>query len=109
VTDVMNDTLIPLAYLFAAGCFVLALKWLSHPTTARRGVRTGEVGMLVAVVATLFHEQIVEFQWIAVAIVAGVALGAPLGLLVPMTSTCAGRRSTSPRWSRSGSRSSSGS
>jgi NAD(P) transhydrogenase subunit beta len=75
----------PLAYLFAAACFILSLKWLSHPTTARKGVRTGEVGMLIAVVATLFHFQIVEFQWIAIAIVAGVALGVPLGLLVPMT------------------------
>ncbi len=85
MTDVMNDTVIPLAYLFAAACFILALKWLSHPTTARRGVRIGELGMLVAVVATLFEFEIVEYQWIAVAIVAGVALGVPLGLLVPMT------------------------
>jgi NAD(P) transhydrogenase subunit beta len=84
-TGFMNEIFIPLAYLFAAACFILALKWLSHPTTARKGVRTGEVGMLVAVVATLFHFQIVEFQWIAIAIVAGVALGVPLGLLVPMT------------------------
>jgi NAD(P) transhydrogenase subunit beta len=81
----MSDTVIPLAYLFAAACFILALKWLSHPTTARRGVRTGEIGMLVAVVATLFHLQIVEYRWLGVAIVAGVALGVPLGLLVPMT------------------------
>ena len=72
----MNDTLLPLAYLFAAACFVLALKWLSHPTTARRGVRTGEVGMLVAVVATLFEFEIVDYRWIAIAIVAGIALGA---------------------------------
>ena len=85
MSDVANDTLIPLAYLFAAACFVLSLKWLSHPTTARRGVRTGEIGMLVAVVATLFATEIVDFRWIAIAIVAGVALGAPLGLLVPMT------------------------
>jgi H+-translocating NAD(P) transhydrogenase subunit beta len=85
VTDVLNDTVIPLAYLFAAACFILALKWLSHPTTARRGVRTGEIGMLVAVVATLFHLQVVEYRWLGVAIVAGVALGVPLGLLVPMT------------------------
>jgi NAD(P) transhydrogenase subunit beta len=81
----MNGTVIPLAYLFAAGCFVLALKWLSHPTTASRGVHTGEIGMLVAVVATLFRFEIVEFRWIAVAGIAGIALGVPLGLLVPMT------------------------
>jgi len=81
----MNATVLPLAYLFATACFVLALKWLSHPTTARRGVKIGELGMLVAVVATLFEFEIVEYRWIAIAIVAGVALGAPLGLLVPMT------------------------
>ncbi len=81
----MRDVIISLAYLFAAGCFVLALKWLSHPTTARRGVRTGEVGMAVAIVATLLKTEIVEFQWIAIALVLGTALGIPLGLLVPMT------------------------
>ncbi|MGZ5290811.1 MAG: NAD(P)(+) transhydrogenase (Re/Si-specific) subunit beta [Actinomycetota bacterium] len=84
-TGFMNETILPLAYLFAGGCFVMALKWLSHPTTARRGVKIGELGMLVAVVATLFEFEIIEYQWIAVAIVAGVALGVPLGLLVPMT------------------------
>ncbi|HET8526513.1 MAG TPA: NAD(P)(+) transhydrogenase (Re/Si-specific) subunit beta [Actinomycetota bacterium] len=85
MSGLVDDTLLPLAYLFAAACFVLALKWLSHPTTARRGVRTGEIGMLVAVVATLFEFEIVDYRWIAIAIVAGIALGTPLGLLVPMT------------------------
>ena len=80
----LDDTIIPLAYLIAAACFVLALKWLSHPTTARRGVRAGEVGMAVAVIATLGGAGIVDFRWIAIAGVAGVALGVPLGLLVPM-------------------------
>jgi NAD(P) transhydrogenase subunit beta len=77
--------LISVAYLFAGVSFVLALKWLSHPTTARRGVRTGEVGMAVAVVATLANAEIVDVRWIAVALVLGVAAGVPLGLLVPMT------------------------
>jgi NAD(P) transhydrogenase subunit beta len=81
----MRATLISLAYLFAAGCFVLALKWLSHPTTARRGVKIGEIGMAVAIVATLFQAEIVEYQWILLALVLGTALGVPLGLLVPMT------------------------
>ena len=81
----MSGTLMPLAYLVAAACFVLSLRWLSHPTTARRGVKTGELGMLLAVAATLVHFEIVDYRWIAVAIVAGVALGVPLGLLVPMT------------------------
>jgi H+-translocating NAD(P) transhydrogenase subunit beta len=85
VKGFVNDTFIPLAYLFASGCFVLALKWLSHPTTARRGVKAGELGMLVAVVATLFKAGIVEYQWILIAIALGCAMGVPLGLLVPMT------------------------
>jgi NAD(P) transhydrogenase subunit beta len=84
VNDV-KDVIIPLAYLFASACFVLALKWLSHPLTARRGVHTGEIGMAVAIVATLMKTDIVEFQWIAIALVLGTALGVPLGLLVPMT------------------------
>jgi NAD(P) transhydrogenase subunit beta len=41
--------------------------------------------MLVAVAATLVHAEIVDLRWIAIAIGAGVALGVPLGLLVPMT------------------------
>jgi NAD(P) transhydrogenase subunit beta len=85
VSGQVNDVVLPLAYLFAAACFVLALKWLTHPTTARRGVKAGELGMLVAVVATLLDAQIVDFRWIAIAVVAGTALGVPLGLLVPMT------------------------
>jgi NAD(P) transhydrogenase subunit beta len=81
----MRDVFISLAYLFAACCFVLALKWMSHPTTARRGVLSGEIGMAVAVVATLFKTEIIEFQWLLIAMVLGAAVGAPLGLLVPMT------------------------
>jgi len=81
----MRETLISLSYLLASGCFVMSLKWLSHPTTARRGVRIGEIGMAVAIVATLMQPEIVEFQWIALALVLGTALGIPLGLLVPMT------------------------
>jgi NAD(P) transhydrogenase subunit beta len=81
----MRETVISLAYLFAAGCFVMALKWLSHPTTARRGVRTGEIGMGVAIVATLISAEIVEYQWIALALILGTVVGIPLGLLVPMT------------------------
>jgi NAD(P) transhydrogenase subunit beta len=79
------DLAIDLAYLFAGVAFVLALKWMSHPTTARRGVRIGEVGMAVAVVATLLKTEIVDLRWIAVALALGAAAGVPLGLLVPMT------------------------
>ena len=45
-----------ISYLVAAALFILSLKWLSHPRTARRGVRAGEVGMAVAIVGTLLAE-----------------------------------------------------
>jgi len=46
--------IIELTYLIAVVLFVLSLKWLSSPATARHGVWAGEVGMLLAIVGTLF-------------------------------------------------------
>ena len=43
------------SYLVAAALFILSLKWLSHPRTARRGVLAGEIGMALAVIGTLMH------------------------------------------------------
>jgi NAD(P) transhydrogenase subunit beta len=72
------------AALVAAALFILSLKWLSHPRTARRGVRAGEIGMAVAVVATLimFH---VDYQWVLIGIVIGSLIGAPMAIWMPMT------------------------
>ena len=57
------------AYLAATVLFVFSLKWLSHPSTARRGVLAGSVGMGLAVLGTLLHPHIESFQWIAIALV----------------------------------------
>ncbi len=76
---------IDLIYLVSAVGFIMSLKWLSHPSTARKGVKAGEIGMLLAVVGTLLKEEIVEFQWIAIAMVIGALIGAPLALLMKMT------------------------
>src|SRR5690606_23198657 len=81
----MTDTFIQLAYLVAAFFFINALRVLGRPETARRGMQMAALGMLIAVVATLFHARIVEYQWIVVGIVAGAAIGYPLGMFVPMT------------------------
>ncbi len=70
---------IELIYLVSGTLFILALKWLSAPATARRGVRAGEVGMLLAICATLLHRGIVDFTWIAIALVLGTIIGVPLG------------------------------
>ncbi|TPL23438.1 NAD(P)(+) transhydrogenase (Re/Si-specific) subunit beta [Mesorhizobium sp. B2-4-9] len=81
----MTDILIQIAYLAAAALFILALRALGHPDTARRGMRMAAFGMLVAICATLLHERIVTFEWIAVGAVVGAAIGYPLGMWVPMT------------------------
>src|SRR5256886_7488965 len=79
------EPLIQIAYIFATALFILALKWLAAPATARRGVLAGEVGMLLAVVGTLLHYEIVSYQWILVGFVLGSAIGAPMALYMPMT------------------------
>jgi NAD(P) transhydrogenase subunit beta len=67
-----------LSYLAAATLFVFSLRWLNRPKTARRGVLAGVVGMLLAVVGTLLHPHIVNYAWIALALVAGTLVGVPL-------------------------------
>src|SRR2546425_5384299 len=79
------EQLVQVAYIFATALFILALKWLAAPATARRGVLAGEVGMLLAVVGTLLHHEIVSYQWILVGFVLGSAIGAPMALYMPMT------------------------
>ena len=58
------ELLLPALYLLAAAGFILALKWMSSPATARRGVIAGEIGMLLAVIGTLLRFEVVEYQWI---------------------------------------------
>ena len=70
---------IQIAYLIATALFVLSLKWMSSPATARRGVWAGELGMLLAIVGTLLHHGIVDYKWIAIALVLGSIIGAALG------------------------------
>ena len=72
-------------YLIAAALFILALKWMSAPATARRGVISGEVGMLLAVIGTLMRREVVNYEWIVIALMVGAAIGVPLALLMPMT------------------------
>jgi len=73
-----------LTYLAAAALFILSLRWLSHPKTARRGVAAGVGGMTLAVVGTLLAPEIVNFTWIAVAALVGTVIGVPLSW-VPLT------------------------
>lgn len=82
----LNVTLVvQAAYLIAAGLFILALMWMSSPKTARRGVWAGEIGMLLAVVGTLLHHEVVSYDLIAIAVLIGSAIGVPMAYLMPMT------------------------
>ncbi len=75
------EQLIQISYLCAAALFILSLHWLRDPSTARRGVRSGETGMLIAIVATLLHRNIVDYRWIAAGLTLGSIIGVPLGLV----------------------------
>jgi NAD(P) transhydrogenase subunit beta len=74
-----------LPYLIASVCFILALQGLSSPTHARRGNLIGALGMLVAVVGTLYFAQILTFTWIAIGLMIGSAIGAAMSIWIPMT------------------------
>ena len=73
------------SYLAAAVFFILGLKSLTHPDSARKGMQQAAVGMLLAIVGTLIVHEIVEYQWIIGGLVLGSAIGYPLGVFVPMT------------------------
>jgi NAD(P) transhydrogenase subunit beta len=81
----MASTLIHVAYLVASVLFILGLKGLTHPRTAVRGNRLGALAMLVAVVATLFDQQILSYEWILIGVVVGGLIGAVLAAKIAMT------------------------
>src|SRR3984885_4994490 len=76
-----TDTFIEIIYLVATALFIMALVWMRTPATARRGVRAGEIGMLLAIGGTLLNHNIIEYKWIAIALVLGSLIGVPLGMV----------------------------
>ncbi|TDG15597.1 NAD(P)(+) transhydrogenase (Re/Si-specific) subunit beta [Seongchinamella unica] len=80
------DTMIQFAYVISAGLFIFGLKQLGSPATARRGNMISSTGMLVAIVAALLDQGIVDYQWIVIGIVVGGAIGAGAARMVQMTS-----------------------
>jgi len=75
-----------LVYLVAAILFIVGLKRLSHPSTARRGNLLSAVGMLLAIGITLLDRQILSFQWIIIGVLVGAGVGAWMARAVAMTS-----------------------
>src|SRR4026207_192389 len=81
----MQTYFIELSYLLASVLFILGLKGLSHPETAKRGMHLAEFGMLMAIVGTLMHFEIVSYVWIIIGLVVGSLIGLVMGVWVPMT------------------------
>src|SRR5271165_1376074 len=81
----MIESIYPVLYILAAAGFILAIKWMNSPATARRGVFVGEAGMLLAVVGTLLRHEVVTYQWILIAFFVGSAIGVPIAYYMPMT------------------------
>src|SRR5450759_5344619 len=74
-----SKVIIEVVYLIASVLFILSLKWMSSPTTARHGIWAGEIGMLLAICGTLLHHGIVDYRLIAIGLVLGTIIGIPLG------------------------------
>ena len=84
--QIMSQSLIwiQLIYLVSTALFILSLKWMSHPSTARRGIVSGVVAMVAAIGGTLLTPGLESYHWIIGAIVVGCVAGVPLAM-VPLT------------------------
>ena len=77
--------IVPLCYLVASVLFIMGLRWLSSPDTAVKGNRVSAIGMLLAVIITLFDGQIISFPVIIAAVLVGTAMGVWMARAVQMT------------------------
>jgi NAD(P) transhydrogenase subunit beta len=68
-------------YIAAVILFILAIKWLSSPVSARRGVLAGEIASAMAIAATLFNPDLVQYKWIVISLILGAGVGIPLGMV----------------------------
>ncbi len=75
-----------LAYLVASVLFILALRGLSHPETAGRGLTYGIIGMVIAIVTALMSPQVDGWVWIIIAIAIGGTIGTHIAKTIEMTS-----------------------
>lgn len=79
------DLVINFSYVLAAALFIFGLKLLGHPSSARKGNLLSAIAMLIAIVVTMFDNNIVSFQMIAVAMLAGSILGVLAARMIAMT------------------------
>ncbi len=81
----MKTYFIEFSYLLASILFVLGLRGMSHPETARRGMHLAEFGMAAAVIGTLLQKEIISYEWIIAGLLLGSTIGLAMGVWVPMT------------------------
>ena len=81
----MDESVKGIAYLVSAICFILALRGLSSPDSARKGNAFGVMGMVVAIGTTLFDPSILSFELIFIGILVGGSIGTLVALKIQMT------------------------
>lgn len=77
--------IIQLVYLLAAGMFIVGIKRLGSPATARSGNQLAALGMFIGVIITLFDQQIFSFEYIISGIIVGAAVGVMAAKKIEMT------------------------
>jgi NAD(P) transhydrogenase subunit beta len=82
---VTREVFTQFTYLAASVLFILGLRGLTRPESARRGMHFAAAGMLLAIVGTLLKQEIVRYEWIVAGLALGSVVGYPLGVYVPMT------------------------
>jgi len=80
-----KDIIIGIIYIISAALFVIGLKLLSSPATARKGNFLSAVGMFLAIVITLWSKDVISFKWIVLGVIIGTLIGAISSRVVAMT------------------------
>jgi NAD(P) transhydrogenase subunit beta len=79
------DIIVKLAYLVASILFIIGIKMLNKPATARKGNQLSALGMLIAIIATMFQLDILSLPEVLICIVIGSAIGYYISQKVQMT------------------------
>ncbi|MBZ4684132.1 MAG: H+-translocating transhydrogenase subunit beta [Fusobacteriaceae bacterium] len=81
----INIDIINMLYILSAILFIFGLKMLSNQKTARKGNMVSAIGMLFAIIGALVSNNVLQWQWIALGIIAGSIVGAVASRIVAMT------------------------
>ncbi|MBV8052292.1 MAG: NAD(P)(+) transhydrogenase (Re/Si-specific) subunit beta, partial [Acidobacteriaceae bacterium] len=81
MTELALQQYLDFAYIVAVVLFILSLKFLSSPLSARWGVLAGEIGAALAVVVTLLNPEVEQYKWVLITLIIGAGIGVPLGLV----------------------------